>query len=154
VPGSEAPAAPKRSHKKKVAPEPKDLNVLEQNITTVGNAAFGMVGLATGSPHIWTLYPGEMEGVAAPAARIIDRAGATESTNKYTDYIMLFGAVALIVLPRIMEMRKMKPLPVIKEEANVPTRETKGSNGQVVQPDPGTISSDRPNLPEYLYDNN
>ncbi len=93
--------APKRSHKKKPAAAP-DLSQLENNIEYVTAAGFGMVGLATKQPDIWAIRPDELQQISQPAARIVERAGQLETTNKYADYALLLGALALVVLPRLI----------------------------------------------------
>lgn len=95
------PAAPKRSHKKKPAAAP-DLTQLENNITYVAAAGFGMVGLATKQPDIWAVRPEELDQISKPAARLVERAGQLETSNKYADYALLLGALALVVLPRLI----------------------------------------------------
>ncbi|MCK9327711.1 MAG: hypothetical protein M0P69_19610, partial [Bacteroidales bacterium] len=103
-----AAAAPKRSHKKK-APVPPDLGQLENNIEYVTAAGFGMIGLATKQPEIWEVRPDELQQISRPAARIVERAGQLETTNKYADYALLLGALAMVVLPRILITKAMKP---------------------------------------------
>lgn len=95
------PAAPKRSHKRKTPAAP-DLTQLENNITYVAAAGFGMVGLATKQPDIWAVRPEELDQISKPAARLVERAGQLETSNKYADYALLLGALALVVLPRLI----------------------------------------------------
>ncbi|MCK9327032.1 MAG: hypothetical protein M0P69_16185 [Bacteroidales bacterium] len=108
IPEPAQPAAPKRSHKKKPAPAaPPDLTQLENNIEYVTAAGFGMVGLATKNPDVWMIRADELEQISKPAARLVERAGQLETTNKYADYALLLGALALVVLPRILLTKTM-----------------------------------------------
>lgn len=101
------PAPPKK--KKKVTPKKvENLGELETNLEMIGAAAFGMVGLVTNDPEVWEVTDGELNSIAKPAARLIEKAGQSETTNKYSDYIMLLGALTLIVLPRIIATKAMK----------------------------------------------
>jgi hypothetical protein len=152
---SDQPAAPKRSHKKK-PPVPVDLSQLESNIEMVGEAAFGMIGLATNAPHIWAVAPEEMQRISRPAARIIDRAGQLETTNKYADYVMILGAAALIVIPRLiaMKMEKQAQQPKIpmevKTDGTAPNRSNRDIDGSAANPIPGN----RQNPLDALYEIN
>jgi len=144
--------APKRSHKKKTPAAP-DLSQLENNIEYVAAAGFGMVGLATKQPDIWAIRPDELSQISKPAARIIERAGQLETTNKYADYALLLGSLALIVLPRLILTKTMSAPPqreVIKADAGANERSIRDTNGQAARP----ISNDSQNPFNALYEVN
>ncbi len=152
-PGAE-PAAPKRSHKKKPAAAP-DLSQLENNIEFVAAAGFGMVGLATKQPDVWAIRPDELAQISKPAARLVERAGQLETTNKYADYALLLGALALVVLPRIIMSKTIKEQQqpqreVLKADAGPNDRSNRDTAGQAARP----ISNDIQNPFNALYEVN
>jgi len=112
-PPAETPAPKPRT--RKPTAKVNDLTQLEMNLEMVGAAAFGMVGFASGTPEVWDVTAPELKTISQPAARLIDRAGQSETTNKYTDWIMLMGALSLITIPRLMAMKAMQPAKVKKE---------------------------------------
>jgi hypothetical protein len=147
-----APEAPKRSHKKKPAAAP-DLSQLENNIEFVAAAGFGMVGLATKQPDIWAIRPDELTQISKPAARLVERAGQLETTNKYADYALLLGALAMVVIPRLILTKTMSAPPqreVIKADAGANERSIRDTNGQAARP----ISNDSQNPFNALYEVN
>lgn len=136
-----AAAAPKRSHKKKPAPAaPPDLGQLENNIAYVTAASFGMIGLATKQPEIWEVRPDELQQISKPAARIVERAGQLETTNKYADYALLLGALAMVVLPRILITKAMKPQEV-RHHAGTNDRSNTDPNREAARPVPAPSQS-------------
>lgn len=147
-------AAPKRSHKKK-PPTAPDLSQLEANIQMVSGAAFGMIGLVTNEPAIWQPQPGELENLSKPAARLVDRAGQLETTNKYADYFLLLGAAALMVIPRLIMMKQAsanKRGAIPAEVINNGTTTNRSSGGADKQAAPG-LSPDSQSPFDALYFN-
>ena len=108
IPGEIPEPAPPKKKKKATPKKVENLGELETNLEMIGAAAFGMVGLVTNDPEVWEVTDGELNSIAKPAARLIEKAGQSETTNKYSDYIMLLGALTLIVLPRIIATKAMK----------------------------------------------
>lgn len=98
---SEKPAPKKRAKKN------LELETLTQNVEMVTNTAFQIASLFAG-PH-WAIAPEEARLVAEPTARILDRLELTETSNKYTDYLMLVIALAGITIPRIMMSQQIRP---------------------------------------------
>lgn len=150
-PAPEPAAAPKRSHKRKTPAAP-DLSQLENNITYVAAAGFSMVGLATKQPDIWAVRPEELDQISKPAARLVERAGQLETSNKYADYALLLGALALVVLPRLI---LTKTLAAPKQEVipqNVRTNDSGPRNPDREATAP--ISNDSQNPINALYEIN
>lgn len=153
-PAPEPAAAPKRSHKRKTPAAP-DLSQLENNIEFVAAAGFGMVGLATKQPDVWAIRPDELAQISKPAARLVERAGQLETTNKYADYALLLGALALVVLPRIIMSKTIKAQQqpqreVLKADAGPNDRSNRDTAGQAARP----ISNDSQNPFNALYEVN
>lgn len=149
IPDPAPETAPKRSHKKKPTAAP-DLTQLENNIEFVAAAGFGMVGLATKQPDIWAIRPEELTQISKPAARIVERAGQLETTNKYADYALLLGALALVVLPRLILTKTMSAPPqreVQNTNVGAIDRSIRDTNRQAARP----ISDDSQNPFNALY---
>jgi len=142
--------APKRSHKKKTPAAP-DLSQLENNIEYVAAAGFGMVGLATKQPDIWAIRPDELSQISKPAARIIERAGQLETTNKYADYALLLGSLALIVLPRLI-LTKTLTAPQREVVSRVGENDNRNRNSD--RETTGPVSNDSQNPLNALYEIN
>lgn len=143
-----APEKKTTSSKKKKAAAPNDLEILTINIEMLGAAGFGLVGMLTQQPEIWEITEPELKQIAAPAARIIERTGQLETTNKYSDYIMLFGAVALIVIPRIMAQKALND----QRRTVTDGRKSKTSSEPISEPGPATIPGIDNNAIAALYE--
>lgn len=142
--------APKRSHKKKTPAAP-DLSQLENNIEYVAAAGFGMVGLATKQPDIWAIRPDELTQISKPAARIVERAGQLETTNKYADYALLLGALALVVMPRLI-LTKTLTAPQREVVSRVGENDNRNRNSD--RETTGPVSNDSQNPLNALYEIN
>lgn len=148
IPEHKPETKPKRSHKKK-SQAPADLSQLENNIEYVAAAGFGMVGLATKQPNIWEVRPDELQQISRPAARLVERAGQLETSNKYADYALLLGALAMIVLPRILITKAMQPR---EERLNAGTHDR--SNTDPNRETTTTVPNNSPNAITDLYEIN
>jgi hypothetical protein len=142
------PPPEKKTSKKKKAPAVNEIDILTANVEMVGAAAFGLVGMVTQQPEIWEVSEPELKQIAAPAARIIERSGQLETTNKYSDYIMLFGAVALIIIPRIMAQKMINDQKKVINDGR--TRKT--NDPAISEPGPATIPGVGENALAALYE--
>lgn len=128
---SAAAPAKKRSSSKK-NPE---LDELTDNIKILVAGIFD--GLSGAAGDHWRLRQDETEKLAVPLAKIIDRLGGLETTNAAADYIALFVAVGVILIPRVIISRKYKVVKQIerKVETNIqpinkqPAAPEAGDNG-------------------------
>lgn len=143
-----APAEPtekkKRSSKKKeagttIAADP----ILETNVTTLLKGSFDIMAVPLGA-H-WSITPLEAATVAQPAARILTRLGASETTNKYADYFVLLGAIAAITIPRAMISSAMKKAKEGSAKNVLPYIAPTGGK-QATGPKPGSFAAVQPSV--------
>jgi hypothetical protein len=90
---------------------------------------FDFVALRAGA-H-WKITQEEAQKVAEPLGRILDRMQKSTVVNENMDYIMLFTAIVMILIPRIMISKTMKPAKEVKkpDEGKI-----SGSHGGTAEP--------------------
>jgi hypothetical protein len=71
-------------------------------LVAVAGTGMTITGKLLHDERTWTPVGNELQQVAEPAARIIERFSATETVSKYADYVALGMAVAGIVIPRVL----------------------------------------------------
>lgn len=127
------PSGPKPRVRKPAQPKVNpELQELADNIKLFTMAAFS--GLAAVHNPIWELRADEAENIAGPAARIMERLGALETTNAAADYIALTIGLAVIVVPRMVLIKSMQPEKVVKiHAAPGPTAPARNSPGPAEQ---------------------
>lgn len=93
-----------KKKKKTRAPRKKkgQFKELEQNISLL---LLTLSNLAAARDPIWKLSEDEVKAVADPSSRILGEMGLSDEANEKADYVMLFFAVAGIMLPRILMLK-------------------------------------------------
>ena len=79
---------------------------LESNVRLLLKSSFDFISQMTQSP-LWKVSDEEVQTISQPLARILARMGATESMNKYADYIALATGLIIIVVPRMIIYQQM-----------------------------------------------
>lgn len=139
------PGRPPGTGKKAVEAKPaKNLMELSDNIRILLVSGFAMLAVRTGP--VWEVTEAEADSIAKPLSKIMDKAGQTETVNKYSDYIMLLTALAVVILPRLLVTKQLKTMTKPTKEVNTidrtrpATTEVKRDNYQDNYPVTGTLA--------------
>lgn len=100
----EVPAVEEKGKKRKRQDKEDKAAVkeLEQNLSILLKTGFEMLALRD---PVWKVQDAEIEAVAKPGARILNRLGAAEEANKNADYFLLAVGLAMIVIPRVLMIK-------------------------------------------------
>lgn len=104
-------------------------------------AGFPMVDkLTQNQVPVWSISDEEAGSISVPLTKILQRLGASETMNKYADYIALFVALGIVTAPRVMvqlELNKMKAPAALPEkvEGKKNERKAKTVSGSGKKPD-------------------
>lgn len=101
----EVPAPAPEKKKKGPKPKKQELGELESNIKALLGTVFDL--LAVRNP-IWKVSTEELDAVAKPGARILDRLNQSDELNKNADYILLVVGLGMIIVPRAMIMKEVQ----------------------------------------------
>lgn len=137
---------PKKSTTVKKAEELAQLTTSIQMLTCTG---FGVYAGIAHKP-IWIVTPEEAQPVAEPAARIVDRMGYSETTSKYTDYLMLMAGVAGIVIPRVLLEGQNKKVTNIRGLDDARPKQPEPSKPEVSRSDKSDNRPNGENNPAYV----
>jgi hypothetical protein len=105
VPPPPAPAAEPKKKKKKVNEKVVAENAA--NFALLIQGVFNIVAMRSGD-H-WAITQEEAQGIATPAARIMERYDITEKVNEYGDYVALAVATGMVIVPRVIISQMQKP---------------------------------------------
>jgi hypothetical protein len=104
-PAPTAPPIPKKKPKKKVNEKVVAENAA--NFALLIQGVFNIVAMRSGD-H-WAITQEEAQGIATPAARIMERYDITEKVNEYGDYVALAVATGMVIVPRVIISQMQKP---------------------------------------------
>ncbi|MBT9175191.1 MAG: hypothetical protein DDT22_00865 [candidate division WS2 bacterium] len=97
---------PKPKEKKREKLKEKEEDALQENLNILLISTFDVIALKAGK-H-WQLAKEEADAISKPAAKILMKQISKEKTDKYGDYIVLFIASLLTVIPRIIITKELK----------------------------------------------
>lgn len=100
---------------------------LESNVRLMLKSSFDFVSSLTQSP-LWKVSDEEIQTISQPLARILARMGATESMNKYGDYIALATGLIIIVVPRMIIHQQLNKKEVKPNDKKAENKEPSRSN--------------------------
>jgi len=106
-PESPAPTAPSVPKKKKKKVNEKVVAENAANFALLIQGVFNIVAMRSGE-H-WAITQEEAQGIATPAARIMERYDITEKVNEYGDYVALAVATGMVIVPRVIISQMQKP---------------------------------------------
>lgn len=112
---------------------------LQENLALIIKTCFDMTALRLGP--VWEVTDDEINKIAGPLGRIIERHGFSEAASQYGDYAALAVSTAMVVVPRYMIYQEIKKQGGRPENAGDTKRETTNNNpGNVRQNGLGSSS--------------